>query len=82
MEKDAGAVHGNSAMLKERLFEVSDPFQISVCNKCGVVVANPKDCQNCKGDKVSSCNIPYASKLLLQELSAMGIKTTIRPDDK
>jgi DNA-directed RNA polymerase beta subunit len=82
MERDCMIAHGNSAMLKERLFLVSDPFQISVCKKCGVLTSGPRECQVCKGDDVSSCNFPYASKLLHQELTAMGLKVTIRPDEK
>jgi len=82
MERDSQAAHGNSAMLKERLFQVSDPFQVSVCKKCGVMTAATTECQVCKGDQVSSCNFPYAAKLLTQELTAMGLKMSIRPDDK
>jgi DNA-directed RNA polymerase II subunit RPB2 len=82
MERDCQIAHGNSAILKERLFQVSDPFQISVCDKCGVVTTGKKECQVCKGDAVSSCNFPYASKLLHQELSAMCLKATIRIEEK
>jgi len=82
MERDCMIAHGNSAVLKERLFLVSDPFQISVCRTCGIMTTGTKECQVCKGDKVASCNFPYASKLLHQELTAMGLKLTIRPDEK
>lgn len=82
MERDCMIAHGNSSMLKERLFLVSDPFQISVCKKCGVMTTGQKECQICKGDQVASCNFPYASKLLHQELTAMGLKVVIRPDEK
>jgi DNA-directed RNA polymerase II subunit RPB2 len=82
MERDCMIAHGNSAILKERLFLVSDPFQISVCKKCGVMTSNLKECQVCKGDGIISCNFPYASKLLHQELTSLGLKVTIRPDEK
>jgi acid phosphatase class B len=82
MERDCMIGHGDAEMLRERLFLVSDPFKVSVCNKCGVVTSGVRECQVCKGDQVSSCNIPYASKLLHQELTAMGLKMTIRPDEK
>jgi DNA-directed RNA polymerase II subunit RPB2 len=68
--------------LKERLFQVSDPFQITVCKKCGVMTSSVKECHVCKGNEVSNCNFPYASKLLHQELTAIGLKLTIRPDEK
>lgn len=80
MERDCMIAHGNSAILKERLFLVSDPFQLCVCDKCGIVTSKINECQNCKTDSISLCNIPYASKLLYQELTAMGIKINIKSD--
>jgi len=70
--------HGNSAFLKERLFEQSDPFQVSICQECGNFASGPKNCAFCETDKVSRANLAYSSKLVLQELNAMGIKTTIK----
>jgi DNA-directed RNA polymerase II subunit RPB2 len=82
MERDCMIAQSASKFLKERLFEVSDPFQVSVCDKCGVVVSNNKECQACKADQISSVNLPYAGKLCFQELSAMCIKSTIIPCKK
>ncbi len=82
MERDCIIAHGGSAFLKERLFHVSDPFQVSVCKKCGIATHSLTDCQSCKGDEVVSCNLPYASKLLTQELGALGLKILTKPDDK
>jgi DNA-directed RNA polymerase II subunit RPB2 len=79
MERDALISHGVSGFLKERLFTMSDPYKIVVCDKCGAVYSNPDGCKNCRNDKFVSVNIPYACKLLLQELNAMNIKTTIIP---
>lgn len=73
--------HGASRFLKERLFDVSDPFQISVCRKCGVLASSTKECQCCKGDSVVSCNTPYASKLLFTELGGVCLKPKLCPDD-
>lgn len=78
MERDCMIAHGTARFLKERLFDVSDPFQITICAKCGVMTASPTECHICHGDKVARCNFPYASKLLTQELTAMGIKILIR----
>jgi DNA-directed RNA polymerase II subunit RPB2 len=64
--------------LKERLFDCSDPYQIIVCDKCGMMTARD-ECLACKQDNVSIVNFPYASKLLVQELQAMGIKVAIIP---
>ena len=78
MERDAMLAHGVSRFLKERLFDQSDPYQITVCNKCGNICL-PKECQSCQTDQVSVCNFPYAAKLVIQELQAMSIRTSIRP---
>ena len=84
MERDCIISHGASRILKERLFEVSDPFTIPVCRNCGVIVASKenKECHVCKGDSVDMCNLPYASKLLFTELMAFGLKMQIKPVDK
>lgn len=79
MERDCIISHGATAVLQERLFKVSDPFQIIVCNNCGVMTSSTKQCQSCMGDKLSKVNFPYASKLLLQELMTMGIKVLVNP---
>lgn len=79
MERDSLLVHGTSAFLKERLFDMSDAYKVTVCEKCGTVINKENECQVCATDKVVDVNIPYACKLLLQELNAMGIKTAIMP---
>ena len=71
--------HGTSRFLKERLFDCSDPYQIIVCNKCGMITSSQEECTSCLQDKVTTCNMPYATKLLIQELMAMGIKVAIKP---
>jgi DNA-directed RNA polymerase II subunit RPB2 len=78
MERDCMIAHGSARFLKERLFDVSDPFKISICRKCGIVTSSDNECQKCREDQVVACNIPYASKLLFTELNAMGLKTTFR----
>jgi DNA-directed RNA polymerase II subunit RPB2 len=69
--------HGAARFLKERLFDCSDPYQITVCNKCGMITTG--ECASCQQDKVTTVNFPYAAKLLCQELMAMGIKISILP---
>ena len=74
--------HGASRFLKERLFDCSDPYQIIVCDKCGMITSNQTECTVCKKDNVTTCNIPYAAKLLVQELLAMSIKVVIKTNTK
>jgi hypothetical protein len=70
--------HGASRFLKERLFDCSDPYQITVCDHCGMIISAQNECRSCHKDNVTTVNIPYAAKLLLNELGAMGIKTVIK----
>lgn len=79
MERDNGIAHGLSDFLRERLFKVSDPFLVNICADCGIITSTPSTCQKCKGDQVIPCNIPYASKLLVQELNQMGLKVLLWP---
>ena len=72
--------HGASAFLKERLFEVSDAFRVHVCDICGLMSPvvklkeNSFECRPCKNKtKISQIHIPYAAKLLFQELQSMNI---------
>ena len=81
MEKDCLNAHGSVAFLKERMLDVSDGFDVFICGSCGnyaVVNTNPDSniyrCDCC--DNYSSfrrVTIPYAAKLLSQELQGMGL---------
>ena len=78
MEKDCMIAHGCAQFLKERLYDLSDPFQISVCPDCCVVSNDNEICQLCHNDCVKLVEIPYACKLLFQLLEAMHIKNKIK----
>ena len=79
MERDCLIAHGVPKFLKERMYDSSDPFRVYVSIKEEtIIVANPKERiykfngQNIKDDEVSEIQIPYAMKLLLQEVESMG----------
>jgi DNA-directed RNA polymerase II subunit RPB2 len=83
MERDCVAAHGITEFTKERFMECSDLFRCWSCQDCGLIaVVNPKEgIWNCKGcgntTKFSAIEIPYAYKLLLQELETMCISSRI-----
>jgi len=79
MERDCMISHGCSYLLRERLFFNSDAFRVHVCDFCGLIgIANLKknsfDCRACKNTThFSQVFLPYAAKLLFQELMSMQI---------
>ena len=73
MERDCLIAYGASMLLVERLMISSDEFTSDVCNTCGLL-AYSGWCHTCQSSaKVSSIRIPYACKLLFQELQSMNI---------
>jgi len=88
MEKDAVIAHGLSEFTKERLMECSDAFSCYSCKDCGLLaIANPDQniwaCRGCNNSiSFAKIQIPYASKLLLQELETMNIASRMITNQK
>ncbi|KNC56374.1 DNA-directed RNA polymerase [Thecamonas trahens ATCC 50062] len=88
MERDSFLAHGVAVALRDRLFYSSDPYRIHVCALCGLpAVANVKSaqfyCQACNNTtRIYQVNVPYAGKLLFQELQAMNIAPRMFFDDE
>ncbi|CAN6653013.1 DNA-directed RNA polymerase III subunit RPC2 [Trichomonascus vanleenenianus] len=81
MERDCVIAYGASQLLLERLMISSDAFDIDVCQKCGLMGYNGW-CTACKTtEQVVKMTIPYAAKLLFQELMAMNIAPRLKLGD-
>ena len=69
---------------EERLMDVSDIFEIFVCKQCGLFaqVNTEHEIYKCSGCENSSdfkkITIPYACKLLFQELEGMMIASRLQ----
>ena len=84
MERDVLLAHGTVQFLKERTFDNSDKFQFYVCKKTGMISAvnTEKNIYKSLHDpsnhtEFAKVQIPYASKLLIQELISMNIAPRI-----
>lgn len=90
MERDCMISHGMGQFLKERLVDTSDIYHVYVCTGCGLFASKviEKDiyrCKLCESQKrdytTSKIAIPYAFKLLLQELTTINIMPKITIDN-
>lgn len=73
MERDCLIGYGAAMLLNERLMISSDIFKVHVCKKCGLL-GQANWCQYCKtGLHITVMQIPYAAKLLFQELQSMNV---------
>lgn len=88
MERDCVIAHGNSHLLRERLMINSDGFPVWLCTACGnlalpaaknaYVRHSQPFCGTCESPRhVVRHFMPYACKLLLQELGGMGVNVNL-----
>jgi DNA-directed RNA polymerase III subunit RPC2 len=81
MERDCLIAYGASNLIMERLMHSSDAFSASVCLGCGLIQYQ-NWCQMCRsGEKVADIRLPYAAKLLMQELASMNVGCRLRLED-
>ncbi|WBW72373.1 RNA polymerase II complex subunit Rpb2 [Schizosaccharomyces osmophilus] len=79
MERDCQISHGCSSVMRERLFDCSDAYRVVACDLCGLVAIasykkNSYECRSCQNrTRFSQIYLPYAAKLLFQELMSMNI---------
>jgi DNA-directed RNA polymerase II subunit RPB2 len=89
MERDVMIAHGASRFCRERLYDVSDKYSVHVCKKCGMIAAfNDGNksrmyanadftihlCKTCDNKtEFARVEIPYAYKLLSQELQTINV---------
>lgn len=85
MERDTFLAYGASAIMRERLFTQSDPYSMMICSQCGFpAICNARTkrswCIHCNSnDDIYHVNLPYACKLLLQEMMALHLAPRITP---
>lgn len=92
MERDALIAHGIAKYIKEKLMDTSDIYTTYVCDQCGLFAQRIKkqgnkiystdndvyECPSCRNKtNISKIVIPYAFKLLVQELMSMCIAPRI-----
>ena len=89
MERDVMIAHGMSKFCRERLYDVSDKYSAHVCKKCGMIASYNDGnknrmyasadftihlCKNCDNKTdFAKVEIPYAYKLMSQELQTINI---------
>jgi len=82
MERDCLIAYGASQLLLERLMLSSDAHEVDICENCGLM-GYQSWCQTCKSSKgVVRMTIPYAAKLLIQELLSMNVLARLRLEDE
>ena len=79
MERDCMVSHGASRFTRGRMYDASDKYSVHVCNKCGLIASYNEQlhihcCNTCENRvDFSYVEIPYACKLLFQELTTMNV---------
>ncbi|KND94146.1 DNA-directed RNA polymerase III subunit RPC2 [Tolypocladium ophioglossoides CBS 100239] len=82
MERDCLIAYGASQLLLERLMISSDGVEIDICQQCGLFGYRGY-CHTCKSTReVTKMSMPYAAKLLVQELISMNVGVRLQLEDE
>ncbi len=79
MERDCMVSHGASRFTRGRLYDASDKYSVHTCKKCGLIASyndslHIHHCKTCDNrTDFAYVEIPYACKLLFQELITMNV---------
>jgi DNA-directed RNA polymerase II subunit RPB2 len=93
MERDVFIAHGVPEFCLDRMFYASDKYGVHVCKKCGMMATfndgkgspqfampnfSTHECRTCRNrTDFGYVNLPYAAKLLFQELQTINITPRI-----
>ena len=82
MERDCLIAYGASQLLLERLMLSSDAHVVDICGTCGMM-GYLGYCQTCKkSEGMTKMTVPYAAKLLIQELLSMNVVVRVGLEDE
>lgn len=82
MERDCLIAYGASQLLLERLMLSSDGVTLDICQQCGLF-GYKGYCNTCKSTRqVTQMQMPYAAKLLVQELISMNVGVRLQLEDE
>ena len=86
MERDCMVSHGAARFTRGRMYDASDKYSVFVCKKCGLIASYNDElhihhCRTCDNRvDFAYVEIPYACKLLFQELNTMNIAPRLMTD--
>lgn len=85
MERDCVIAHGAASFLRDRTMVASDEYEVAIHNRCGMIALWNrrkqmflcKQCNDRRTHNFKVAKMPYAMKLLIQELQSMSITTRL-----
>jgi DNA-directed RNA polymerase beta subunit len=86
MERDCMISHGAARFTRGRMYDASDKYSVYTCKKCGMIASYNDEkhihhCRTCDNrSDFAYVEIPYACKLLFQELNTMNIAPRLMVD--